>query len=49
VHRRCVSPLLAPPEFQSRLQFPDRRGSRPTTVPPLIEFKDGHDDRQGDG
>jgi hypothetical protein len=33
VNRRRISPR--------RLKFSDRRGSRPMTDPPLIEFKDG--------
>jgi len=32
VNGRRVSPLLAWPAFQRGFKFPDRRGSRPTTV-----------------
>jgi len=31
------------------LEFPDRRGSRPATVPPLFKFKDGPSAKPVDG
>jgi hypothetical protein len=49
VDGRRASPLLAGPAFQRRLEFPDRRGSRPTTVPPLFEFKEGLSTKPVDG
>ena len=40
----CMTCISTPPGV-----FPDRRGSRPTTVPPLFEFKDGLSTKPVDG
>jgi hypothetical protein len=40
VDRRRVSPVVADLHFKPP-EFPNRRGSRPATVHPLIEFKAG--------
>jgi hypothetical protein len=39
VDGRRVSPPLARPAFQRRLEFPDRRGSRPTTRTSAIRIQ----------